>query len=59
MWAIEITTNGCFITYSPKLEPKQVFRVIELHSSPSLADIEKIQNYLESYNGVPVGLTDD
>jgi hypothetical protein len=54
MWAIEITTEGCFVTYSPKLVPKQVFRVIELHSTPSLADIEKIQNYLESYNAVPI-----
>lgn len=55
MWAIEITTEGCFITYSPKLVPSKVYRVIELHAPPSHADIEKIQNYLESYNGVPVG----
>lgn len=55
MWAIEINTEGCFVTYSPKLVPSKVVRVIELHSSPSHADIEKIQNYLESYQAVPIG----
>lgn len=59
MWAIEINTEGCFITYSPKLVPREVFRVIKLHSSPSHADIEKIQNYLESYNAIPIGWFDE
>jgi hypothetical protein len=56
MWAVEIATDGVFITYSPKLDPPRVIRVIRLYSgAPSHADIEKMQNYLESYNAVPIG----
>ncbi len=60
MWTLEIDAKGAtFVCYTPVLANEiqsERTRVIQLFGGPpSLGDIEKIQNYLNSYKGVPAG----
>lgn len=59
MWSVEITAERrTFIVYRPILASEilgESTRVIELHDGPpSLNDIEAMQNYLQSYKGLPL-----
>ena len=59
MWSIEITAERrTFLTYRPILGNEvtgDAIRVIELHDGPpSLNDITHMQNYLQSYKGLPL-----